>query len=276
MSSAGDRIWDMVCGLPEPDRSNRPLCMLKAYIDDSGIKQPPLYSLAGWVGPPSMWRPFSDAWDEVLRMKPRIGYFKLEEAMNFKGEFNGISEEMRNEKLNLLVDVINTFKPLGVGTSLPHDIFQDFFVKRYANKDAHNPFIPLAFSVIWTTVNYLSSQRVVDKVEFVFDYQPGSNQMAKVQEIWEKMRETANPLQLRYAPVSPPQFLDDKDVIPLQAADLIAGWRRLVDLPSFGGKETFKPWTGISAAVFSIIQPWLPNYADQMSRILFGPPDFPG
>jgi hypothetical protein len=158
--------------------------MLKAYIDDSALKQPPLYSLAGWVGAPKLWRPFSDAWGEVLRISPRISYFKMEEAINFNGEFGGLSEEKRDEKLNLLVDVINQFKPLGIASSLPHDVFQRFFAKRYANPDANNPFIPMAFSIMSMTMEYFANRRISEKIEFIFDYQPGSNQMARVQEIW--------------------------------------------------------------------------------------------
>jgi len=60
--------------------------MLKAYFDDSRMGQPPCYVLGGWIAPAKVWAPFSDAWLDILWMKPRIEYFKFQEAMNFSGE----------------------------------------------------------------------------------------------------------------------------------------------------------------------------------------------
>ena len=72
---------------------NRLLLMLKAYLDDSSMGQAPVYVLAGWVASAKVWAPFADAWDKVLRMSPRIEYFKFDDAMTFDGPFRGMSEE---------------------------------------------------------------------------------------------------------------------------------------------------------------------------------------
>src|SRR5262249_26574227 len=106
---------------------NRLILMLKAYIDDSPMNQPPLYSLGGWVASVEKWTPFSDAWRDILWMSPRIQYFKLDEAVNFNGEFQGMSEESRNEKLRLLVALIEEFDLLGVVSLIPHNIFYPLF-----------------------------------------------------------------------------------------------------------------------------------------------------
>src|SRR5947209_278262 len=109
LSTAQERLWGLVCGLPEPGRSHRPLLMLKAYMDDShvGDRSSAVYVVAGWVAPIKTWLAFSEDWDEVLRMSPRVQYFKWQEAMAFNGEFYGITEERRNEKLRLLIDIIS-------------------------------------------------------------------------------------------------------------------------------------------------------------------------
>jgi hypothetical protein len=46
--------------------------MLKAYIDDSRMNQPTLYSLGGWVAPTEKWALFSDAWRDILWMHPNF------------------------------------------------------------------------------------------------------------------------------------------------------------------------------------------------------------
>ena len=44
-------------------------------------------------------------------MSPRIRYFKFKEAMNFDGEFHGLTEQSRNEKMILLMRVIEDHCP---------------------------------------------------------------------------------------------------------------------------------------------------------------------
>ncbi len=83
--------------------------MLRASFDDSAVGQGPVYVIAGWVAPAEKWVPFADDWHAVLDMRPRIEYFKFVEAINFSGEFLGISEEMRDEKLKLLLRIIEDY-----------------------------------------------------------------------------------------------------------------------------------------------------------------------
>ena len=71
---------------------------LKAYIDDSGIGDQPVYCLAGWIASAEKWSAFTKDWEAVLRMRPSIRFFKANEAKNGDGEFNGIIEE-QGEKI---------------------------------------------------------------------------------------------------------------------------------------------------------------------------------
>jgi hypothetical protein len=57
--------------------------VLQAFVDDSGIGQPPVYILAGWIADAAKWADFLTEWDRVLRMSPRIRYFKFAEAMGW-------------------------------------------------------------------------------------------------------------------------------------------------------------------------------------------------
>jgi hypothetical protein len=87
--------------------------MFAAYFDDSNMNAPPVSVLGGWVGRAKDWDAFTDSWAEALWMKPRLRYFKLAEAQNLKGEFGGWSEESRDERIRLLVKIIERHKFLG-------------------------------------------------------------------------------------------------------------------------------------------------------------------
>jgi hypothetical protein len=215
----------IVCGLPEPIRSNRWLLMLKAYIDDSNIRQPPFYVLGGWFAPVHVWTKFSDAWNEVLRMSPRIAYFKYAEAMNFTGQFAGISVEKRDEKLRLLVGAIEDHELVGVCSVIPHNVFAPLYGDMN-HKSARNPYFISFFGIVALLATLLSRMNSDEKVEFIFDYQPGSDSMGEVQQGWEDFTALAPPEVTRYLQNHPPTFLDDKDVVALQAADMHAGWSR--------------------------------------------------
>ena len=196
--------------------------MLKAYFDDSRMGQPPCYVLGGWIAPVKVWAPFSDAWREVLWMKPRIKYFKFKEAMGFSGEFSGISEESRNEKLRLLVDLIAEYKILGAASVIPHDLFQKYF-GRHPDPTINDPYAPSLLGIVAEVIRHYKSLGIEEKIEFVFDYQPTAGQMASAERGWGHFVAALPPEYRELVTKHPPSFLDDKDVMPLQAADLCAG-----------------------------------------------------
>jgi hypothetical protein len=224
----------------DPIRSNRSLLMLKAYIDDSRMNQPPLYSLGGWVAPAEKWAPFSDAWRDILWMKPRIEYFKLDEAMNFNGEFQGISEESRNEKLRLLVGLIEEFDLLGAVSLIPHNIFYPLF-GRHPQREIRNPYVLSFFGIIANVAGYMHQAGIEDKIEFVFDYQPTS--ISQVLEGWELFKQNAPAKFRKFLTEHPLIFwmtnksLRSRPPISMRAGRAYAMKGSLVPIPSrFGAK----------------------------------------
>src|SRR5204863_1620722 len=101
--------------------------MLKAYIDDSNMSHGPVAVLAGWVARAQSWAKFSDDWTRVLRMSPRIGHFKWKDWRGASGEFAGVSDARRIEKLNLLIDVLSEHAPLGVASVTSNRLHQQIF-----------------------------------------------------------------------------------------------------------------------------------------------------
>jgi hypothetical protein len=154
--------------------------MLKAFIDDSRMGQPPVYVLAGWVAPAKTWAKFSDDWAAVLRMSPRVEYFKFAEAMNLNGEFHGVSLDRRDEKMNLLLRVIEDHKLLGALSIIPHSIFFEYF-GRHPSREVRNPYFPSLHGLVSRIIQHNIGMGIKDRLELFFDYQSGhADQMEAV------------------------------------------------------------------------------------------------
>jgi hypothetical protein len=154
---ASDEICGLVCGFAEPLRSHRLLMTLKAYIDDSGLSDPPVGVLAGWVASAEKWGKFSDDWQQALEMKPSLAYFKMSEARSFGGQFLGWSQQSRDERLRLLISIISACEPLGIAAAVPLETFQFIFHK---NPDPiiRHPYFFLFHNIVVGLSRYLARQ----------------------------------------------------------------------------------------------------------------------
>jgi hypothetical protein len=224
MSPARAYVWGLVCHFPAYIRNRRLLLMLSTYVDDSRVGQAPLYVLAGWCAPVDAWADFSDDWDQILRMSPRIEYFKYKEARGFSGQFGGMSESSRHEKLTLLMGAIQSHKLLGVASLIPHDTFQKYFAGKLVGP-WRLPYVWLAYTLMTRLLGFYASIGVTEKIQFYFDNMPGH--VERVHSWWNDFLDLLPPGG-REQTSSIPQFLDDKEAMPLQAADLQAGWMREV------------------------------------------------
>jgi hypothetical protein len=213
--------------------------MLNAYIDDSNMNSPPVSMLGGWIGTAKDWATFSDCWAEALWMKPRLGYFKLVEAQNLKGEFSGWSEESRDERLRLLVKLIERYKFLGVTNAIPLDAYKEVFGS-VPDKGVRNPYFISFFGTIALLAGYYQRQGYVEQIDFIFDIQPG--QVEIVTAAWARFLEVAPP-QMQPLIGDYPIFRNDKTTLPLQAADLAVGWsRQLAEDHYYQRAARSSPW----------------------------------
>lgn len=193
--------------------------MLQAFVDDtigpSGQRQ--IY-LAAYVHTAEMWAAFSDAWDAELKAEPAIDYFKMVEAQNRRDQFKGFSEAKRTKKVFALARVIQRFRPWAVHARLSHLRF-DELVKPFAPHPLATPYHPLFFAIIFGVArvhNYLGLNVPCD---FVLDQQDGLPR--KVLPFLDTAKE-ALPEEVRKLIGNTPIFRDDRDFLPLQAADLLA------------------------------------------------------
>jgi hypothetical protein len=225
--------------------------MLKAYFDDSKMTGP--YAvLAGWVEQATRWASFSNAWDDVLRMSPRIDYFKWKEARNLNGEFSGVSCERRDEKVNLLASVIAEYQPLGVASVISVKLHDQIFGEN-PDRILRHPYYLSFHSVVSQLVMYPAIVSLGEKIDFVFDIQPG--QMEAAIGSWERLKQVAPP-EVKGI-IGNANFGDDVDIKPLQAADLSAGWMREQAEAHFDEQKTLEPpWGNRTNSVQCLARVW--------------------
>jgi hypothetical protein len=244
--------------------------MLKAYFDDSRMGQPPCYVLGGWVAPAEVWAPFSHAWRDILWMSPRIEYFKFEEAVNFKGQFHGLSREARDEKLRLLVSLIAEYKLLGAASVISHDLFQKYFGS-HSDPAINDSYAPSLLGIVAAVIRHYKAQEISETIEFFFDYQPG--RMAAAEMGWSHFVAVLPPEYREMVTRHPPSFLDDSDVLPLQAADLCAGRvREQHEARLLGQTHPLPLWGGKGAEIQCLQHLWNEEIARQHYTRMFGHP----
>ena len=95
-----------------------------------------------------------------------------------------------------------------------------------------SPYTLLLVGIVNALADFASDQSrslpVVEKLNFVFDHQPG--QEARIVSVWPYVRDQATENIKRLLQISPPDFASDDDVVALQAAHIVAwGMRRFVD-----------------------------------------------
>jgi hypothetical protein len=217
--------------------------MFRFFVDDSG-KEPhdsPAYILAGWMSRVDTWDIFSDAWDRWLvddNPKPLEyhkghRYFSNREAMSQTGCFAGFTVQEAAEKTANLAWLIVTVSPgiAGFTVTVPHDEYATF-VKQQAvirrgklRLEQKLPFY-IAFVHMLSSIHsmhYHGGSK--DKVDFIFDGDKTDTALRECIGIYYDIKENSKH-EPWYPIMGEMMHGDDKDLPPLQAADLFAGQLR--------------------------------------------------
>jgi hypothetical protein len=193
-------------------KSGRVALALSVYLDESSGEYP--YLASGWAAKSEGWDSVSDRWQRVLDAAPRIGYFKLNDALGLKGPFAGWSERDRDAKLISLAQTIpHDGTVFGIGCHVRRDDFEKY--KSRISRELYRD--PYYFAVGSAMVFAAAGENQivgVDKIDFILDRSKAAERMRSL------FYETIKPF---FPKLGECLALDDKTVLPLQAADLSAG-----------------------------------------------------
>jgi hypothetical protein len=248
------------------------MMLLQGYFDDSGSHpEGGWYVLAGFIAPAGSWKPFSDAWEAVLRKYPAIEYFKMSEAHNLTGQFAGWPAPLRDQKVFELAEVIEKYAVARIAAVVSQQDYNNHIKGVSPWQELDDPYFMLFYQIIVLTAHFIKNLEDRNypgldfsnaEIDFVFDEQGkiGLNALSW----WDVLKQALDPQFVRFLGSSP-IFRSDRRVLPLQAADLYAWHARHV----FEGGDV----TGIrTQAVIKTLQK-IPPYgghvtAEQMRQSL--------
>jgi Protein of unknown function (DUF3800) len=195
--------------------------LMLACIDGSGtINDSPVYVMAGYLASVEAWESFAAEWQTALDHPKAIKYFKMSEAWIRRGQFDGWDETMRDARLRMLPPIINRHAFSAVIFAVSSDGWKQHAIGRL-NAPYHNrPYFFAFHTIMAAAVKYLASKGLNEKVDFVFDEEGGESTRLMLEgfEEWAALA----PPHLKDHIGSPPIFRSEKEMLPLQAADLLA------------------------------------------------------
>jgi hypothetical protein len=213
----------LVLGYSSEKRARKVLVMLQAYIDDSadqdGDKR---LLLAGYINSAKRWESFSDDWALALAQPPAI------DCLHMTKSFHGFSSEARQKKLEALIAVLAKYKPLSIECSVSKADF-DNILKPVAPHDLRHAYFPCFYGIVINAARMIAQTPEELSLDFIFDDQGnvGLNALLWYPAVFSTL---APEIQAKLS--GPPYFKSDMDVLPLQAADMLAWHMRRIRSPA--------------------------------------------
>lgn len=191
--------------------------MLIAYFDESGSKDTPLVTMAGYLSDERRWKHFEREWAKALK-EHGAKYFHMKEFAHFRGEFEGWTEGQRKALVQRLTWVITSNVQFRVGAVVPCEAFKQSVGSLEPNNKGLSPFWLCFLSCLKAISAYCQKHNITDDTALLFDENNESSQLATG--FYTAFKQATNvPNRSQFVSLS---FGDDKIYTPLQAADLLA------------------------------------------------------
>ena len=213
------RIFDIVCGYSSASRKKKLLVVLQAYIDESSSREGRRYLvLAGYCMGAEGWINLSEDWEKVLKSDPKIAFFKMSDAHNLSGEFSGWEKGRAVEKIENLIQVIEKYKPASFEVCVSVNAFNKL-IKPLNLPELNTPY-SLCYCAIMIAL--MSFHKTVAQstvpIDFIFDEQEGHGALPT--KTYYGIRDAYPQFSAMLG--STPIYRNDRETMPLQAADLLA------------------------------------------------------
>ena len=217
--------------------------VFQAYIDDSGDKDEAakVFVLAGYIAPAENWAAFSDEWQELLNMDSphyaKLSYFKMAEMRSSEGRlqqcswFYRVIEKHITAAISCVIPVQDLIKAV-------RSVDWPSYVNNISALE--NPYFAAFKAITNILAQHQEKLRITEPVDFIFD---DNHEKRHTIAAWDLQKLSATP-EVRNLMGSTPIYMDDKKVLPLQAADLYANWVRYWETEGISdGIEKLKfPW----------------------------------
>ena len=226
VSPAQDRVWALVCGLRPSEAGKRIYVTLRAFIDES-IDNDGTLVLGGCIASAESWVAFTKDWERLLQhgLMDKSGnyYFKMSE-MAATGErmsrvpgFCRIIEEHILGYVWAKINISDLRKAQSRIVSPGFSGQWDIWANPY-----YMAFHCLLYKFHWALCHKSEDIKLNDKIDFIFDDRIEKRAIISgwcdfIDEIKDSSKEYYG---------ATPHFDDDKNLLPLQAADFWVWWVR--------------------------------------------------
>jgi hypothetical protein len=207
---------------------------LRTFVDESGteVRGPKdIFLMGGWIADVETWERFSTDWDKVLRSSPAIAYFSHREAKALSGQFTGWSVRDANLKILSLAKVVDRHinperQHYGIATGMRPEVLRILLKRSPATQRQIRGVLKLTTPydfcfhslVGLVLVHQVLTLHSTETVDFIFDSHPSFDACAK---LFKEMKSKLIPKITAIAGTITEG--DDKQLAPLQAADLLVG-----------------------------------------------------
>jgi hypothetical protein len=205
------RTLSLVSGLRPANRCARLFGMLQAYFDDSKEDGEALI-FAGYLAPASSWIGFSADWASLLTIRPEMRTHKMSAAHS----------QDRMERAMFHYRAIERANLIGIGCAIPIAPLQKVVNDMGLDAGWANPYLLAWRTVIAASFMGADELGFNEPIQFIFDQQADKVSVMKGWDYFYASASDGMKERIRGCP----SFMDDEDVVPLQAADMIAWWAR--------------------------------------------------
>jgi hypothetical protein len=202
----------------------------QAVIDDSGSEpKSPTFILAGLVAPFGAWIAFIAEWRAILDKSPKLDYFKMSEAGSMTEQFHpsrGWTETLRDTRVLELAQVAAKYGAIRIHASIKHDDFERYIASVPAPErklSIDRPYLLMFLQIIMALATGGDQFGLCGACDYIFDEQGAFGEEAL--NWWPNFKQSINAIarsDIKKFIGNRPMFRDEKDFLPLQAADLYA------------------------------------------------------
>jgi hypothetical protein len=190
--------------------------MVTGYFDDSGTSaHDSVVVVAGYIGSVSQWQKFGQEWRSLLS-EFGVTVMHRTDLENYRGEFVGWTPETRNVFVNKAQQIIKRRTYVAIGKAVIkadfEEVFPDNLKRFYGGAYGFCAILCLARAKRW-----FDKTNLKDPIDWVFEVgTEGSGQISHL------LNSLYTDVQMRTDFRLSRWSFADKDVVPLQAADVIA------------------------------------------------------
>jgi hypothetical protein len=193
---------------------------LRVFFDESGKDgKSTHFVIAGVLTDLDSWHRFYDDWEGALKAEPAISYFKMNEAVALRKQFDrqeGWTEERANEKVAALTKVLCDHAQAHFVDWLDKDGYEKVLESLEVPKDWRHPYLGSFFHSLCAIEEYKRERPDADRIMLVYDA-PDRDLDVKAHAILSAFQ-TIPPFRDAIQSIT---FQDDKLEPALQAADLV-------------------------------------------------------